>query len=128
IQEARGRLGRRIPPREIDPKDAPVNEIVLTGDQIDLTQFPVPKHWPLDGGGQPGDAVGRYIGTADAVFTRDPDTGIVNIGTYRMMVQGKNEVGLYLSPGSTPASTSPGPGSRARASTSRPAGASTRSS
>jgi 4-hydroxy-3-polyprenylbenzoate decarboxylase len=99
IQEARGRLGRRIPPREIDPKDAPVNEIVLTGDQIDLTQFPVPKHWPLDGGGQPGDPVGRYIGTADAVFTRDPDTGIVNIGTYRMMVQSKNETGLYLSPG-----------------------------
>jgi 4-hydroxy-3-polyprenylbenzoate decarboxylase len=33
------------------------------------------------------------------VLTRDPDTGIVNIGTYRMMVQGKDEVGLYLSPG-----------------------------
>ena len=46
---------------------------------------------PLDGG--------RYAGTGDAVITRDPDTGYLNIGTYRMMQQGKAEVGLYLSPG-----------------------------
>ena len=42
---------------------------------------------------------GRYAGTGDAVITRDPDTGYLNIGTYRMMQQGKAEVGLYLSPG-----------------------------
>src|SRR5262245_7827593 len=99
IQEARERLSRRLPPVEIDARNAPVHEVVLTGDDIDLTRLPAPKHWPLDGGGQPGEDVGRYIGTADAVLTRDPDTGIVNIGTYRMMVQSKNEVGLYLSPG-----------------------------
>jgi 4-hydroxy-3-polyprenylbenzoate decarboxylase len=99
IMEARQRLSRRLPPVEIDPRDAPVAEIVLQGDDIDLTTMPAPKHWPLDGGGQPGQDVGRYIGTADAVLTRDPDTGIINIGTYRMMVQGKDEVGLYLSPG-----------------------------
>ncbi len=99
ISEARQRLARRLPPVEIAPRDAPVNEVVLQGSDIDLTQFPAPKHWPLDGGGQPGQDIGRYIGTADAVLTRDPDTGIINIGTYRMMVQGKDEVGLYLSPG-----------------------------
>ena len=81
------------------PETRPINEVVLRGDQIDLTKFPAPKHWPLDGGGQPGEDIGRYIGTADAVLTRDPDTGIINIGTYRMMIQGKDEVGLYLSPG-----------------------------
>jgi 4-hydroxy-3-polyprenylbenzoate decarboxylase len=91
IDEARGRLSRRIPPIEVDAASAPVNEVVLRGDDIDLTKLPAPQHWPLDGG--------RYIGTADAVLTRDPDTGIVNIGTYRMMVQGPREVGLYLSPG-----------------------------
>ena len=63
----------------------------LTGDQIDLTQLPIPRHWPLDGG--------RYAGTADCVITRDPDSGYLNVGTYRMMLQGKNECGLYLSPG-----------------------------
>lgn len=99
IQEGRERLSRRIPPVQIEADQAPVNEIVLRGDDIDLTKLPAPKHWPLDGGGQPGEDVGRYLGTADAVLTRDPDTGIVNIGTYRMMLQSKNEVGLYLSPG-----------------------------
>ncbi len=99
IQEARVRIARRLPPVEIDQRSAPVNELVLRGGDIDLTKLPAPKHWPLDGGGQPGEDIGRYIGTADAVFTRDPDTGIINIGTYRMMIQGKDEVGLYLSPG-----------------------------
>ena len=42
---------------------------------------------------------GRYAGTADCVITRDPDTGYLNVGTYRMMLQGKKETGLYLSPG-----------------------------
>src|SRR5438874_1504690 len=35
--------------------------------------------------------VGKHIGSPALLF--------VNIGTYRMMVQSKNEVGLYLSPG-----------------------------
>lgn len=99
IVEARDRLSRRLPPVEVDARSAPVNEVVLQGDDIDLTRLPAPKHWPLDGGGQAGEDVGRYLGTADAVLTRDPDTGIINIGTYRMMVQSRNEVGLYLSPG-----------------------------
>ena len=99
IRQARERLSRRIPPHEVDAASAPVNEVILRGDEIDLTKLPAPKHWPLDGEGQPGQDVGRYIGTADAVLTRDPDTGIINIGTYRMMVQGPREVGLYLSPG-----------------------------
>ena len=28
---------------------------------------------------------------ADAVITRDPDTGYLNVGTYRMMLQGKRQ-------------------------------------
>src|SRR5207302_9559671 len=52
IQEARERLSRRIPPVEVDPSSAPVNEVILRGNDIDLTKFPVPKHWPLDGGGR----------------------------------------------------------------------------
>jgi 4-hydroxy-3-polyprenylbenzoate decarboxylase len=42
---------------------------------------------------------GFYAGTADAVITRDPDSGYLNIGTYRMMIQGRRQCGLYLSPG-----------------------------
>ncbi len=82
---------RQIPPREVPRSEAPVYENSVTGADVDLSQLPIPKHWPLDGG--------RYAGTADAVITRDPDSGYLNVGTYRMMVQSKNQVGLYLSPG-----------------------------
>jgi UbiD family decarboxylase len=91
IRRVKNKLKQRIPPREVMPKEAPVYENTITGKKIDLDQLPIPRHWPLDGG--------RYAGTGDAVITRDPDTGYLNIGTYRMMQQGKSQVGLYLSPG-----------------------------
>jgi 4-hydroxy-3-polyprenylbenzoate decarboxylase len=91
IERIKEKLKQRIPPREVPADDASVYENTLTGDAIDLDLLPIPRHWPLDGG--------RYAGTADAVITRDPDSGYLNIGTYRMMQQGKTKVGLYLSPG-----------------------------
>ncbi len=91
IQRFKHRLTRSIPPVFIDPTDAPVNANHLLGPDADVTRFPAPQHWPRDGG--------RYIGTADAVITRDPDGGWLNVGTYRMMVHDRNHVGLYLSPG-----------------------------
>jgi 4-hydroxy-3-polyprenylbenzoate decarboxylase len=91
IRRVKEKMNRRIPPREVAPSEAPVYENSLYGDDIDLYQLPIPKHWPLDGG--------RYAGTADVVVTRDPDTGYLNLGTYRMMLQGPRQTGLYLSPG-----------------------------
>ncbi len=91
IKDIRTRIGRTIPPVVVDAASAPVNENVQRGKDIDITIFPASRHWPLDGG--------QYIGTCDAVITRDPDGGWLNAGTYRMMVQSKNEVGLYISPG-----------------------------
>jgi 4-hydroxy-3-polyprenylbenzoate decarboxylase len=91
IRRVKDKLKRRIPPREVARDRAAVFEHTLSEDEIDLDLLPIPRHWPLDGG--------RYAGTADAVITRDPDSGYLNIGTYRMMLQGKSEVGLYLSPG-----------------------------
>ena len=81
----------RIPPVMIAPEQAPVNEIILTGDDIDLTKLPVPRFWPGDGG--------LYIGTGDITFTQDPATKRINVGCYRQMLHGKNRVGLYCSPG-----------------------------
>jgi len=91
IRRAKDKLKKRTPPTEIDPAHAAVYENTLSGEAIDLESLPFPKHWPRDGG--------RYAGTADCVITRDPENGYLNVGTYRMMVQGKREVGLYLSPG-----------------------------
>jgi len=80
---------RLIPPRVLPT--GPVFENVLKDDQIDLTQFPAPFVHELDGG--------RYIGTEDLVVMRDPDTGWINVGTYRIQVHSKNEVGVWISPG-----------------------------
>ena len=91
IRRVKDKLKRRIPPREVPKGQARFYENSKTGADVDLELLPIAKHWPLDGG--------RYAGTADAVITRDPDSGYLNIGTYRMMLQGKNQAGLYLSPG-----------------------------
>jgi UbiD family decarboxylase len=91
IQATKEKLKRTIAPVEVPARTAQVNENLLTGDQIDLTRFPVPQHWPLDGG--------LYMGTADSVITRNPNGGNLNLGTYRMMVQGRDKLGLFLSPG-----------------------------
>jgi 4-hydroxy-3-polyprenylbenzoate decarboxylase len=91
IRRTKEKLKRRLPPSEVSPAQAPVLQHTILGDAIDLTALPFPRHWPRDGG--------RYAGTADCVITRDPETGYLNVGTYRMMVQGKREAGLYLSPG-----------------------------
>ncbi|HEX9455426.1 MAG TPA: UbiD family decarboxylase, partial [Candidatus Binatia bacterium] len=91
IRRVKDKLKNRMAPREVPASDAAMYQNTLTGDKIDLSQLPIPRHWPLDGG--------RYAGTADCVITRDPDSGYLNVGTYRMMLQSKNECGLYLSPG-----------------------------
>ena len=44
----------------------PVKEVIIRGEAIDQTEFPVPKWHYLEGG--------RYIHTFSAIVTRDPDT------------------------------------------------------
>jgi UbiD family decarboxylase len=91
IAATRQIMRTRIPPVMVPKDKAPVNEIVLRGDDIDLTKFPSPVFWPGDGG--------RYIGTGDITFTRDPDSRRINVGVYRQMVHTRNTVGFYCSPG-----------------------------
>jgi 4-hydroxy-3-polyprenylbenzoate decarboxylase len=86
------RLVKSIKPIEPQTiRDAPLFENTLQGDDIDLLQFPVPRWHELDGG--------RYIGTDDLVITRDPEEGWVNVGTYRIMIHGRDFMGLHMSPG-----------------------------
>jgi 4-hydroxy-3-polyprenylbenzoate decarboxylase len=91
IAQTRTIMSRRIAPVHVAKADAPVNEIVLRGDEIDMTAFPVPKFWPGDGG--------RYIGTGDITLTASPETGRLNVGCYRQMLHGPRRIGLYCSPG-----------------------------
>ena len=79
----------RIAPVEVPT--GPVMENVRTGDDIDLFCFPVPRFHAADGG--------RYIGTGDCLVNRDPESGYINVGTFRMQVHEKNLLGLWISPG-----------------------------
>ncbi len=91
VKVLKEKMKRRIPPVFVEASAAPVNQNVDTGDQVDVTKFPAPHMWPLDGG--------KYIGTADSMITKNPDDGRINLGTYRQMVQGPKQVGYYTSPG-----------------------------
>ena len=80
---------REIAPRVVET--GPIFEHVDREGDVDLLKFPAPFLHEKDGG--------RYIGTGDLVIMQDPDTGWINIGTYRVMVHDRNTVGLWMSPG-----------------------------
>ncbi len=65
---------------------APCQEVVLQGDEVDLTKIPVLTCWPLDGG--------PFI-TLPAVFTHHPETGRRNVGMYRLQVYDRNTTGMH---------------------------------
>lgn len=89
LYAAWARLGENLlPPKEIDPADAPCKQNKMMGDEVDLFKFPVPKFYPLDGG--------RFYGTAHFVITKDPDSGWVNLGTYRGQLLGKDKIGTQF--------------------------------
>lgn len=80
---------RPIPPRVV--ASGPVLENVDRDEQVDLWKFPVPRVHEGDGG--------RYIGTGDCIIMRDPETGWVNMATYRVQVHDKNTISIWISPG-----------------------------
>lgn len=73
-----------IEPRLVENTDAPVKELVLRGDEIDLRRYAFIQTNPADGG--------RYINSG-SVFTSDPEMG-VNFGTYRCQIKGPRKLGL----------------------------------
>lgn len=73
-------------PCELVPKGA-WDEVVIEGDDVDLTQLPIPHQFSVD--------AAPYI-TAGQVTARDPVTGIDTTGFHRLMVKGKNKLGISL--------------------------------
>ena len=65
---------------------APCQEIVLTGDDVDLFTMPVVTCWPSD--------AAPFI-TLPLVITRDPESGRRNVGMYRMQVYDSNTTGMH---------------------------------
>jgi 2,5-furandicarboxylate decarboxylase 1 len=84
-QVYREREKRLIPP--VIVSSGPIQERVLTGDDVDLTTLPIVHH-------NSGDA-GPYI-TAGVTTVKDPETGIRNAGMYRYMLKDKNRMLVHL--------------------------------
>lgn len=79
LRELKGLFPRRV-------ARAPVQEVVLAGEAVDLFRLPVQKCWPKDGG--------PFI-TLPQVITKDPETGELNVGMYRMQVVAKNRTLMH---------------------------------
>src|SRR5207247_3143203 len=76
-----GRL-RDLMPKTV--KDAPCQEVVRRDGTLD--ELPILTCWPEDGG--------PYI-TFPLVFTKDPESGARNIGTYRLHVFDRRTTGMH---------------------------------
>ena len=61
-------------------------QIIIEGEDVDLTKLPILTSWGYDGG--------PFV-TLPMVCTVDPDTGIPNIGMYRMQIFDKRTTGMH---------------------------------
>ncbi len=86
VEAYRDGIRRRLAPEVVST--GPVKQNILKGDDIDLYQIPVPYWHSWDGG--------RYINTFNSTVTRDPETGLQNVGMYRGMLNGRNKIGTLL--------------------------------
>jgi len=90
VPEYAQRESNGVAPVEINPRHAPVKEIIWTGDQIDLNKLPIVWHNELDSG---------YYIDAGVSLLRDPNSGKLNAGIYRHEVQNSKELGFMTNPG-----------------------------
>jgi 4-hydroxy-3-polyprenylbenzoate decarboxylase len=91
VQSIKAKLAELTPIAPVEVENAPVKQHIDEGGNVGILGFPAP-HWHEHDGG-------RYIGTFDAVISRDPDSGYVNVGTYRVQVHDEKTVGLWIIPG-----------------------------
>jgi 4-hydroxy-3-polyprenylbenzoate decarboxylase len=73
-----------VPPRSTSR--APCQEVVQAGADVDLDALPIITCWPDDGG--------PFI-TLPQVITRDPESGVRNIGCYRMQKLDRRSTAMH---------------------------------
>jgi 4-hydroxy-3-polyprenylbenzoate decarboxylase len=75
---------KSVPPKKV--KTAPCQEVVRTGDEVDLYALPALHTWPLDGGAF------LNLGLTN---TRHPVEGTRNVGLYRLQRHDRRTVGMH---------------------------------
>jgi 2,5-furandicarboxylate decarboxylase 1 len=99
VLEYMAREDSAIEPRLVDRDSAPCKEVVLTGEDVDVTRLPTLKYHELDSGQvDPGyePFQGRYF-TLGYEIMKDPETGVRNAGIYRLQVKSRNKLGIQIS-------------------------------
>ncbi len=89
VPEYGNREANPIAPVEVEPRNAPVKEVIWKSDEIDLDKLPTIWHNELDSG---------YYVDAGVSLLRDPDSGRINAGIYRHEVQNNRELGFMSNP------------------------------
>jgi 4-hydroxybenzoate decarboxylase len=79
----------RYPVAPVVVQSGPCKEVVKTGSQVNLAEFPVVRWNTSDGG--------PYI-CKTAVITKDPETGHHNVGLYRIQLKDRNLLGVPVIP------------------------------
>lgn len=77
------RMDTPQPVVEVSSSEAPVHEVLLTGEEADLTKLPFHVQHEFDGG--------TYI-SSGIDYTVDPETGKTNVGCRRLMLRGRHEM------------------------------------
>ncbi len=75
-----------FPPKLVNASNAACQEVVHTGDDVDLGMIPIIQCWPQD--------AGRFI-TFPIVINRSADRRLRNVGLYRMQVFDKNTTAMH---------------------------------
>ena len=70
--------------------NAPVHEVIQTGDDVDLAQVPLLTHYDVN--------AAPYV-TAGIVVAVDPDTGVRNTSYNRLMMAGTRELRIFMAIG-----------------------------
>jgi UbiD family decarboxylase len=86
VKISRNILEGTIAPRIV--AGGPVKENIVSGKDVDLEEFPTPLWNRMDGG--------RYLITYAGVVTKDPHTGVMNVGVYRGMLAGRDKIPILM--------------------------------
>ncbi len=89
LEEMSDRLKNTVKTVDVDTDNAPVQEVVFEGDDVNILDVPAMMTSEEDGG--------RYFASGMAIV-KDPETGIRNMSVHRQMVLNERETGFIMVP------------------------------